>query len=57
MNNLRSLCIRRMDRVLNTRIRESCGVMKGVDEKIGGVRRWFGHVERIENGKIHRDYM
>ena len=54
MDNLRGLLgIRRMDRVPNARIRELCGVMKGVNEKIDeGVLRWFGHVERMENVRI-----
>ena len=35
MDNLRGLlCIRRMDKVPNARIRQLCGVRKGVDEKI-----------------------
>ena len=35
MDNLRGLLgIRRMDRVLNARIRELCRVTKGLDEKI-----------------------
>ena len=35
IDNLRSLLdIRRMDKVLNEQIRQLCGVMKGVDEKI-----------------------
>ena len=35
-----------MDKVLNTWIREFCGVMKGVDEKIDErVLRLFGHME------------
>ena len=35
MDYLRGLLgIRRMDRVLNERIREFCGVTKGVDERI-----------------------
>ena len=34
MDNLRGLLgVRRMDRVLNVRIRELCGVAKGVDER------------------------
>ena len=33
-DNLRFASIRRMDKVPNTRIRELCGVMKGVDQKI-----------------------
>ena len=42
-----------MDRVPNARIRELCGVMKGLDERIGvGVLRWFGHVERIDRDRI-----
>ena len=42
--NLRGLLgIIRMDRVLNTRIRELCGVIKGVDERIDeGVLWWRG---------------
>ena len=50
MDNLRGLLgisIRRMDQVLNARIRQLCGVTKGVNEKIDGVLRWFGHVERM----------
>ena len=36
-----------MDRVLNAQIRELCGVMKGLDERIDeGILRWFSHVER-----------
>ena len=50
MDNLRGLvCIRMMDRVPNARIRELCGVKKGLDEGIDeGVLRWFTHVERVE---------
>ena len=46
------LGIRRMNKVANARIRQLCGVTKGIDEKINGVLRWFGHVERMENYKI-----
>ena len=35
MDNRVLLYIRRMDKVLNARIRQSCGVSKGVNEKIG----------------------
>ena len=54
MNSLRGLLgIRRMDKVPNARIRQLCGVMKGVDEKIEeGVLKWSGHVERMENYRI-----
>ena len=54
MNNLRGLlCIRRMDRVLNARIRELCRVTQLLSERFEeGVLRWFGHVERIEKDRI-----
>ena len=44
MDNLRGLPgIRGMDKVTNARIRQLCGVTKGVDEKIDeGIFRWFG---------------
>ena len=55
MDNLRSLLgIRRMDRVLNTGIRELCGVVKGIDEN---VLHWSGHIKRMENnGSAERVY-
>ena len=35
-----------MDRAPNARIRELCGVKKGLDERIGeGVLSWLGHME------------
>ena len=54
MENLRGLLgIRRMDRVPNARIRELCGVTKGMDRRIDeGILRWFGHVEKMENDRI-----
>ena len=54
MDNLRGLLgNRRMNRVPNARIRELCGVKKGLDERIDeGLLRWFGHVERTERDKI-----
>ena len=54
MDNLRELLgIRRMDRVLNARIRMLCGVRKGLDERIDeGVLRWFIHVEKMERDRI-----
>ena len=51
MNNLKGLLgIRRMDKVPNARIKPLCGVTKGVDKKIDGVLRWFGH---REDGERH----
>ena len=42
-----------MDRVSNARIRELCGVKKGLGERIDeGVLRWFGHVERMESDRV-----
>ena len=54
VDNLRGLLgIRRMDKFLNARIRELCGVTKEVDERIDeGILRWFGHVERMEKDRI-----
>ena len=54
MDNFReSLGIRRMDRVLNARIRELCRVIKGIDKSIDeGILRWFNHVDRMENDRI-----
>ena len=56
MDDLRGLlCIRRMDGVPNTQIRELCGVRKGVDERIDeNFLRWFAHVERMENDRIDK---
>ena len=43
----------RLDRVLNARIRELCGVTKEVDERIDkGVLRWFIHLARMNNDRI-----
>ena len=57
MKNLRGLLgIRRMDRVSNARIRELCGVRKGLDERIDeGVLRWFGHI--VKNRIAKRVYV
>ena len=54
MDNFRGLLgIKRMDRVPNARIRELCGVMKEVDERIDeGVLRWFSQVDRMEKERI-----
>ena len=54
MKNLKGLLgIRRIDKVPNGQIRESCGVTKWVYVRIDeNVLRWFGHVERMENDRI-----
>ena len=45
----------RMDRVPNARIKELCGVKKGLDERIDkGVLRWFGHMERMQRDRISK---
>ena len=42
-----------MDKVPNARIKQLCGVMKSVGEKIyESVLRLFEHVERMENDRI-----
>ena len=54
MDNVRGLLgIRRMDRVPNARIRELCGVTKGMDVRIDeGVLPLFGHAERMKKNRI-----
>ena len=54
VDNLRGLLgIRKMDKIPNAWIRQLCEVTKGGDEMIDErVLRWFGHVERMENGRI-----
>ena len=54
----RLLGISRMDRVLNTRIRELWGVKKGLDERIDeGMFQWFSQVERMERDRITKESM
>ena len=48
------LGIRRMDRVLNAWIREFCGVIKGVDERIDEGVLVFRSCREIENDRIAR---
>ena len=50
VDSLRGLLrIRRMDRVQNARIKELCGVRKGLAERIDkGTLRWFGQEGRME---------
>src|SRR5678815_5288590 len=54
MNNLRGvLGVRRIDKMRNERIREMCGVKKGVNERINeSMLRWFGHVERMNDSRL-----
>ena len=40
-----------MDKVPNARIRELCGVTKGMNERTDGVLRFFDHKERMENDR------
>ena len=49
MNKMRCLLdIRSMDRVPNERMRELCGMAKGVDERSKEVvLRWFSNAERM----------
>ena len=56
IDNLKGfLGIRRMARVPNARIREVCGVTKGLDEWIyEDIFLWFGHVERMETNRISK---
>ena len=47
-----------MDKVPNVRIRELCGMTKGVEERIEeGVLRWSDHVEVIGNDRIAKNIM
>ena len=57
-DNLRGMRgIKRMDGVPNTRMKELCGVTKGVNERNDlGVLRWFEHLERMENKIAKRVY-
>ena len=58
MDKLRGfLGIIRIDKVLNARIRELCGVKKRLDEGIDeDVLRWFDQVERTENDSIAKRF-
>ena len=47
------LGVRRIDKMRNERIRELCGVKKGVNERINeSILRWFGHVERMDDSRL-----
>ena len=53
MDKRNLLGTRRMDRVPNAQIRELCGMVKGVDERIEeDVLHWFSHIESMENDRI-----
>ena len=42
-----------MDKLPNARVKQLCGVKKGLDERIDeGVLRWYGHMEIMERDKI-----
>src|SRR5678816_1446621 len=52
--NLRGMLgVKRINKVRNERIREWCGVKKGVNERINeSMLRWFGHVERMNESRL-----
>src|SRR5678815_191057 len=54
MDNLRGvLGVKRIDKMRNERIRELCGVKKGVKERINeSTLRWFGQVERMNDSRL-----
>jgi hypothetical protein len=54
MDNLRSvLGVRRIDKMRNERIRELCGVERGMNERINeSLLRWFGHMERMDESRL-----
>ena len=54
MDNLRSvLGVRRIDKIRNEFIRSTCGVQKGINERINeSMLRWFGHVERMDDSRM-----
>src|SRR5678815_2321686 len=54
MDNSRSMLgVRRINKMRNERIREWCGVKKGVNERINeSMLRWFGHVERMNGSRL-----
>ena len=54
MDNLSDLLgIRRIDRMLNARVREMCGVEKSGGKRIYVIALWwFGHTERMESCRI-----
>ena len=54
MNCLRNICgLRRIDRIPYVEIRKRCGKNVSVSQRIDqGVLRWFGHVERMRDGRM-----
>ena len=54
MDNLRGvLGVRKTDKMRNEYIREMCGVVKGVIERINeSILRWFGHMERMDENRL-----
>src|SRR5678816_3860301 len=51
MDNHRGMLgVKRINKIRNERIRELCGVKKGVNERINeSTLRWFDHVERMND--------
>ncbi len=56
MRCLRSMCrVSRMDRVINDEVRRRTGVVRKLAERAEqGVLWWFGHVERMEEGRLKK---
>src|SRR5678815_2451677 len=54
MDNLKGMLgVRRIDKMRNERIRELCGVNKGVNERINeSSLSWFGHLERMDDSRF-----
>ena len=58
MGKLRGMLdIRKMYRIPNARIKELCGMKKGLDKRIYEiVVQWLSHVKRMERDRIARVY-
>ncbi|GBP32165.1 hypothetical protein EVAR_80933_1 [Eumeta japonica] len=54
MRSLRSICgVSRKDRCRNSDVRERCGLKENVVTRVeGGMLRWFGHLERVNESKL-----
>lgn len=51
---LRGMCgVMRMDRIRNEEVRRRTGVTRELSGRVGQYcLRWFGHVERMERGRV-----